>query len=140
MQSSVITQGLNIYSTVSKSRRNIKEEKLKVGTRYSRSLPSCKLCKGSPETVRHIVTGCKIQAGTLHTERHVAGIVHKNIGVSKSQWQTSLTVFKNNGPGAAVQLARREQKTTAVIEVPIPAWRTIRRRPDALNNWSGWGR
>lgn len=39
---------------------------------------------GAPETIQHIVTGCKIQAWTAYPERHnqVAGIVYWNICVA----------------------------------------------------------
>ena len=41
----------------------------------------CRLCKGSPETIQHIVSGCSQLAGTAYVERHnqVAGIVYRAI-------------------------------------------------------------
>ena len=43
--------------------------------------PKVQLCKDAPETVQHIVAGCKMQAGSAYMERHnqVAGIVYRNI-------------------------------------------------------------
>ncbi|XP_061895633.1 prominin-1-A-like [Entelurus aequoreus] len=70
----------------------------------SRSDPRCRLCKEAPETVQHIVAGCKMLAGSAFMERHnqVARIVYRNIcnqygiEVPKSQWAIPQKVGKNN--------------------------------------------
>ena len=61
---------------------------------HTRQDPRYRLCKDAPETVQHIVAGCKMLAGSAYMERHnqVAGIVYRNIctqyglEVPKSQW------------------------------------------------------
>ena len=57
--------------------------------------PRCRLCKEVPETVKNIVAGCKMQAGSAYMERNnqVAGIVFRNICAEygleapKSKWE-----------------------------------------------------
>ena len=69
---------------------------IEVGIYHTRQDPRCRLCKDAPETVQHIIAGCKMQAGTAYMERHnqVAGIVYRNIcteyglEVPRSEWKT----------------------------------------------------
>ena len=58
---------------------------------------NCRLCKESPETIHHIVSGCKMLAGTQYTYRHnqVATYLHwcvlRDIGVSVPETWTQHT-------------------------------------------------
>ena len=42
---------------------------------------SCRLCKQAPESIQHIISGCKQLAGSAYTERHnhVAGMVYRSL-------------------------------------------------------------
>ncbi|KAF7659584.1 hypothetical protein LDENG_00296340 [Lucifuga dentata] len=76
---------------------------IEAGVYHTRQDPQCRLCKDTPETVQHIVAGCKMLAGTAYTEKHnqVAGIVYRNIcaeyglEVPKSKWETPPKVVEN---------------------------------------------
>ncbi|KAF7652694.1 hypothetical protein LDENG_00093610, partial [Lucifuga dentata] len=76
---------------------------IEAGVHHSRQDPWCRLCKDAPETVQHIVAGCKMLAGTAYTERHnqVTGTVYRNIcaeyglEVPKSKWETPPKVVEN---------------------------------------------
>ena len=77
---------------------------IEAGVYHTRQDPRCTLCKKIPETVQHIVAGCKMQAGTANTERHnlVAGIMYKNIcckyglDPTTSRWETTQKVVEND--------------------------------------------
>ena len=64
----------------------------------------CRLCKDQPETIQHIISGCRLLAGTAYTERHnhVAGVVYRGLcaeyGLSqpKNWWEVPDKVNENN--------------------------------------------
>ncbi|KAF7648062.1 hypothetical protein LDENG_00162600 [Lucifuga dentata] len=116
---------------------------IEAGVYHSRQDPRCRQCKDAPETVQHIVAGCKMLAGTAYTERH-SGIVYRNIcavyglEVPKSKWETPPKVVENsrakvlwdfkfqtdkqllaNQPDMVV--VDKEQKRAIVIDVAVPA-------------------
>jgi hypothetical protein len=70
----------------------------------TRDDPRCRLCKESPETVQHIISGCKQVAGVAYTERHnnVAGVVYRGLctqyGLNQPQhwWETPNKVNENS--------------------------------------------
>ncbi|XP_078022977.1 uncharacterized protein LOC144462717 [Epinephelus lanceolatus] len=120
---------------------------------HSRSDQRCRLCKDAPETVQHIVAGCKMQAGSAYMERHnqVAGIVYRNIctqyelEVPKSRCDTPPNVVENyrakilwdfsfqtdkqmlaNQPDIVV--VEKHQKKAVVVDVAIPADSNIRKK------------
>ncbi|KAF7642179.1 hypothetical protein LDENG_00262910 [Lucifuga dentata] len=126
---------------------------IEAGVYHSRQDPWCRLCKDAPETVQHIVAGCKMLDGTAYTERHnqVAGIVYRNIcaeyglEVLKSKWETPPKVVENgrakvlwdfkfqtdkqlldNQPDMVV--VDKEQKRTVVIDMAVPADSNIRKK------------
>ncbi|KAF7665893.1 hypothetical protein LDENG_00129980 [Lucifuga dentata] len=111
------------------------------------------LCRDAPETVQHIIAGCKMLAGTAYTERHnqAAGIVYRiicaeyGLEVPKSKWETPPTVVENgrakvlwdfkfqtdkqllaNQPDMVV--VDKEQKRAIVIDVAVPADSNIRKK------------
>ncbi|KAF7670308.1 hypothetical protein LDENG_00271880, partial [Lucifuga dentata] len=117
---------------------------IEAGVYHSRQDPQ--LCKDAPETVQHILAGCKMLAGTAYTERHnkVAGIVYRSIcaeyrlEVPKSKWETPPKVVENSRAKVlwdfkfqtdkqllANQLdmvvVDKEQKRAVVIDVAVPA-------------------
>ena len=119
----------------------------------SRSDPRCRLCKDAPETVQHIVAGCKMLAGSAYMERHnqVAGIVYRNIctqyglEVPKSQWAIPQKVVENNRAKVLwdfsiqtdkqllanqpdIVVVDKERKRAVVIDVAIPADANIRKK------------
>ena len=106
-----------------------------------------------PETVQHIIAGCKILAGSAYMERHnqVAGIVYRNIctqygiEVPKSQWAAPQKVAENNRAKVLwdfsfqtdkqvlanqpdIVVVDKEQKKAVVIDVAIPADANIRKK------------
>ncbi|XP_068176488.1 uncharacterized protein [Antennarius striatus] len=120
---------------------------------HSRSDPRCRLCKEAPESVQHVVAGCKMLASSAYMERHnqVAVIVYRNIctqyglEVPKSQWDIPPKVVENgkakilwdfsfqtdkqllaNKPDIVVM--DKEQKRAVVIDVAIPADANIRKK------------
>ena len=48
---------------------------------HIRTDASCRLCKQAPESIQHIISGCKQLAGSAYTERHnhVAGMVYRSL-------------------------------------------------------------
>jgi hypothetical protein len=71
---------------------------------HTRNDPRCRLCKESPETVQHIISGCKQLAGTAYMERHnhVAGVVYRGLctryGLTQPQhwWEIPSKVNEDN--------------------------------------------
>ena len=55
----------------------LSKRSIRAGVYNTRQDPRCWLCKDA-ETVQHIMSGCKIQAGIMYMEHHnqVAGIVY----------------------------------------------------------------
>ncbi|XP_067945436.1 uncharacterized protein [Watersipora subatra] len=48
---------------------------------HKRTYFRCRLCKDAPETIQHIISGCKQLAENAYTERHnrVAGVVYRGL-------------------------------------------------------------
>ncbi|CAK6954711.1 zinc-binding domain-containing protein%2C partial [Scomber scombrus] len=76
---------------------------IKAGVYHTRQDPRCRLHKDAPQTVQHIIAGCKMQAGTAYIEHHnqVAGIVYSNIctygqEVPRSEWKALPKVIEND--------------------------------------------
>ncbi|KAF7655094.1 hypothetical protein LDENG_00060930, partial [Lucifuga dentata] len=115
--------------------------------------PTMQAVQRRPETVQHLVSGCKMLAGTAYTEKHnqVAGIVYRNVcaeyrlEVPKSKWETPPKVVENgrakvlwdfkfqtdkqllaNQPDMVV--VDKEQKRAVVIDVAVPADSNIRKK------------
>ncbi|XP_067950459.1 uncharacterized protein [Watersipora subatra] len=58
---------------------------------HTRDDPRCRLCNNAPETIQHIISGCKQLARNAYAERHncVAGVVYRSLcdeyGLNKPQ-------------------------------------------------------
>ncbi|CAK6977960.1 zinc-binding domain-containing protein%2C partial [Scomber scombrus] len=52
---------------------------IEAGVYHSRQDPRCRLCKDAPETVQHIVAGCKMQSGTVYKEPSVWHSVQEHL-------------------------------------------------------------
>ena len=112
---------------------------------HTRTDPRCRLCKEHPETVQHIVSGCKQLVGTAYTERHnhVAGLVYRNLcaqyGIRQPEkwWEMPDKVNENdrakilwdfyirtdkhvlaNKPDIVV--IDKAQKTASIIDIAVP--------------------
>ncbi len=115
--------------------------------------PRCRLFKDAPETVQHIVTGCKMQTETAYMGRHnhEARPVYRNIRseygleVPRSEWATPPKVVENDrakilwdfhiptdkvvmANQADIVLIDKQQKTTVVKDVAIPSDSNIRKK------------
>ena len=136
---------------------------IEAGNYHTRQDSRCRLCKDAPETVQHIIAGCKMQAGTAYMERHnqVAGIVYRNIctefglEVPRSEWKTPPKVVENdqakilwdfqiqtdklvmaNQPD--IVLIDKQQKKAVVIDVAIPSDSNIRKKEhEKLEKYQG---
>ncbi|XP_067949698.1 uncharacterized protein [Watersipora subatra] len=71
---------------------------------HTRDYPRCRLCKDAPETMQHIISGCKQLARNAYTKRHnrVAGVVYRSLcdeyGLNKPQhwWEAPGKVNEND--------------------------------------------
>ena len=114
----------------------------------------CRLCKEQNETVHHIVSGCKMLAGTQYTFRHnqVAKYVHwwilkdRGINVSESwlkhtpldtvsagkdiiMWDVAITTDKKvNCNRPDITIHDTENKSCVFIDVSIPTCRNVVRK------------
>ena len=108
--------------------------------------PLCRLCKSQPETVAHIVSGCKCLAGTKYTTRHdrVGTYVHwcllKDIGIEVCNewykhvpekfveknditvmWDSAITTDKKVGANQPdVTVHNRKEKSATLIDFSVP--------------------
>ena len=85
--------------------------------------PRCKLCKDAPETVQHIIVGCKMLAAKAYMKRC---IIHRNIcaeyqlEVPRSTWEILPKVIEN-------ERVVDNQRTSVVVNVTIPSNGNIRK-------------
>ena len=112
---------------------------------YTKDDPRCRLCKDAPETIQHIISGCKQLAGNAYTERHnhVTGVVYRSLcdeyGLNKPQhwWEAPGKVNENdrakilwdfyirtdkhvlaNQPDIVV--VDKENKRATIIDIAVP--------------------
>ena len=70
----------------------------------TRTDSGCRLCMDQPETIQHIISGCKQLVGTAYTERHnhVAGMVYRalcaeyELSQPKNWWEIPDKVNEND--------------------------------------------
>ncbi|XP_067944992.1 uncharacterized protein [Watersipora subatra] len=71
---------------------------------HTRNDPGCRLCKDTPETIQHIISGRKQLVGSTYTEphNHVAGVMYRSLcdehGLNKPQheWKAPGKVNEND--------------------------------------------
>ena len=118
---------------------------------------NCRRCHQYSETIDHIISGCKLLAGTDYTERHniAAKIIHQEIAINhklltekqpyykyqpttilenehvKLYWDTTLhtdRTVSHNRPDITYTL--KQQKTTFFIDIAIPSASNLEKKEE----------